>query len=150
MNHKDKLAYHHKVRENIENFGYNITYVFGDEESLPFCYSTGIYKSFDIPELFISGLPQNLSSELINNYVDSFTKTQIVTDIKIKTLIDIFPIILINVENERLEEYALSTKRFYGDEKYTYLQLIFPDTNGYFPFEEGYNYDQEIFGNLKP
>ncbi|MCI1187175.1 DUF4262 domain-containing protein [Hymenobacter sp. DH14] len=141
--------YHEKVEAAIEQYGYHSTFVFGDTTP-SFCYSTGIYKNFGIPEIFISALPQNLSHELIQNYVNEFKDVgSVPLDKRINSLTDRFPIYLIEAPKDRLKEYVLSSIRFYGDEDFRYVQLIYPDTKGCFPNDAGYNYDQEIVGNFK-
>jgi hypothetical protein len=149
MEDKRKEDYREKVYENIKKYGYHITFVFDDK--LPsFCYSTGVYKSFWIPEIFISALPQNLSFELVKNYVEKFKNSKAIPlNEKIDEISDRFPVYLIEVPIENLKEYAISSIRVYGNERYEYVQLIYPDTKGRFPNESGYNYDQEIMGTLK-
>jgi hypothetical protein len=60
MTDEQLKEYHDKIDENIRKHGYHSTFVRADS-TLSFYYSTGIYKSFGIPEIFISSLPQNLS-----------------------------------------------------------------------------------------
>lgn len=141
--------YHATVDDNIEKFGYHSTFVFAD--STPsFCYSTGIYKSFGIPEIFISALPQNLSHELIKNYADNFKDQKVVpVNERIDYLTDRFSVYLIEVANDKLVDYVLSSVRFYKGEDYRYLQMVYPDVEGYFPDEAGYDYDQVILGPFK-
>lgn len=141
--------YHDKIDDNIKRIGYNSTFVSAD--STPsFCYSTGIYKSFGIPEIFISALPQNLSHELIKNYVNIFKDLEVIPlNEKVTYLSDRFSIYLIPVAKDRLAEYVLTSLRSYKGEDYQYVQLIYPDTNGYFPDEVGYDYDQIVMGQFK-
>lgn len=141
--------YHDKVDDNIKKHGYQATFVFAD--STPsFCYSTGIYKSFGIPEIFISSLPQNLSQGLIENYVNKFKNSDsIPIDKRIDDLTDRFSIYLIEVPTAKLTDFILSSIRFYKDEDYKYVQLIYPDTDGLFPNDIGYDYDQLILGQFK-
>ena len=140
--------YHAKVEENIRKHGYHSTFVFSDKAP-SFCYSTGVYKTFRIPEIFISALPQNLSSSLVDNYVSKFKNVNPIPVNKIITdLTERFSVYLIEVPKENLAEYALSSVRFYKEEDYKYLQLIYPDTNGYFPNDEGYDYDQIVMGQF--
>lgn len=144
-----KEAYHKKVDENIKKNGFNSTFVFGDDSSHSFCYSTGIYHTYKIPELFISALPQNLSHDLIHGYVDFYKKNKSVPlKTKITTITDRFPVYIIEVENEKLKDYVLSCYRFYGSKEFKCSQLIYPDTKGKFPNDPGYDYDQEIMGNF--
>jgi hypothetical protein len=140
--------YHQKVAENIRTHGYHGTFVFADD-SPSFYYSTGIYKTFNIPELFISSLPMNLSFALMENYVSRFKNDKSVpVNTRIDDLTDRFPVYFAPVATDKLTDYVLSTIRFYRDEDYQYLQLIYPDTNGYFPNEAGYDYDQVVLGQF--
>jgi len=149
MTNEQIKQYHASVNDNIERFGYHSTFVFAD--STPsFCYSTGIYKSFGIPEIFISALPQNLSHELIKSYVDNFKGSELPpVNEQIDSLADRFSVYLIEVVNDKLAEYVLSSIRFYKGEDYKYLQIVYPDVEGYFPDEAGYDYDQVILGSFK-
>jgi hypothetical protein len=54
------------IDNDIKEFGFHITYVLEEKNFTPFGYSTGLYKSFGIPEVFVSGLPNGLTNTLIN------------------------------------------------------------------------------------
>src|SRR5688500_5153495 len=112
--------YHQRVDENIRAHGYHVTFVFADD-SPSFCYSTGIYKTFNIPELFISSLPRNLSFSLMENYVSKFkNEISVPVNIRIDDLTDRFPVYFAQVATEKLTDYVLSTIIFYRDEDYQY------------------------------
>lgn len=148
MNEKQKNEYFKRVDQNIRLLGCHITTVLEDIETTPFGYSTGIYENFQIPEIFISGLPPRLTQEIIENYSKQyrFSKTPILKIIE--NLSDRFPVYFTRVDNEKLIEYVLSSIRYYDEKHFEYIQLIYPDLNGNFPGEKNYNYDQEIFGEI--
>ena len=141
-----KEIYFKKVYDNIKNAGYHTTAILEEKDSTPFAYSTGIFESFKIPELFISGLGPNLSGELIKNYAEKYKFEKVPLNTKIDDLTDRFPIYFIKVSTEDLEEYVLTSIKFYEDRDYEYLQLVFPDLNGNFPNDASYDYDQKIIG----
>lgn len=147
MKSKQKEEYFKNVYKNIEEIGFHTTYVMEEIGFTPFGYSTGIFKNFNIPELFISGLPCNLTGELIKNYVEKYKFKTIPIDKIIKDLTNRFPVYFKNIKNELLSEYVLSSVKYYEGKEYEYLQLIFPDLNGHFPNEPDYDYDQKIFEN---
>lgn len=144
-------SYAQLVRENIQEFGYHLTYVLGDKDSLGFCYSTGITKTHGIPEIFISSLPQGLSADYVRAYVSRFTTSNISESIGIRQFPEDtdapFEYYLIPTEADVLREYALASYKYYDGESFRYLQLVFPDTQMKFPHESGYSYDQEILGD---
>jgi hypothetical protein len=147
MTEEQIKKYFEKVDKSIREFGYNLTNVFASKDSPSFCYSTGIYKTFKIPEIFISSLPPGLCDQLTANYIKSFKDKQpIPLNIELDYLIDRFSVYLIEVPTLKLTDYVLTSIRFYKGEEYKYLQIIFPDTKGRFPNDIGYEYDQEIMG----
>lgn len=148
MDEEFKKEYFEKVNSNIINFGYHVTYINENAKNTPFAYSTGIYETFKIPELFISGLGPNLSQELIAQYVEKFKNNIIQTNIKIADLSSRFEVLFLKVNIFQVTEYMLSTIYFYKNQNFNVLQLVFPDLNGNFPNENNYNYDQEILGTF--
>lgn len=148
MTEEQKKEYFKKVDDHIKEYGYHSTFVF--DKTLPsFCYSTGIFRNFNIPEIFISSLPENLSFEIVHNYVKYFKGTSdIPLNTKIDNLIDRFPVILIEAPISKLTEYVLTSFRFYKKDAFKYLQLVYPDPQGHFPNDKGYDYDQVIMGEL--
>ncbi|ARS42838.1 hypothetical protein CA265_00535 [Sphingobacteriaceae bacterium GW460-11-11-14-LB5] len=150
MTEAQRKKYFKEVNDDIRKYGYHTTVVLEAENSTPFAYSTGIYEYFKIPELFISGLGPNLSGQLIKNYADQYKLRAVPLNKRITDLTERFPVYFIKVTNESLSDYVLSSIRHYGNEKYEYLQLIFPDLNGNFPDERNYDYDQKIFGKFEP
>jgi len=137
------------VQKNIESHGFHVTYVAGSK-SPPFCYSTGIFQSFSIPEVFISSLPPNLSHELITQYVKRHAQTGPPLNERMKAIGERFDYYLIPVSLQRLREHVLASLKYYGDRPFECVQLIYPDPMLLFPGEPGYNYDQEIFGEFPP
>lgn len=144
-----KEDYFNGVYNNIKSNGYHTTAVLEEINFTPFAYSTGIFEKFKIPELFISGLGPNLSEELIENYVGKFKFSEVPLNRRIKNLSDRFAVYFISLKNSDVAEYALTSIKFYENRHYQYLQLVFPDLNGKFPNEIGYNYDQKVLGNFK-
>ncbi|ALJ00743.1 DUF4262 domain-containing protein [Rufibacter tibetensis] len=141
--------YFEKLNNNIKEYGYHVTNIL-ESDSPGFCYSTGIYQTYKIPEIFISSLPKGLCSEIIENYVEAFKDgKEISLNEKLNFLTDRFPVYLIDVPITNLKEYVLSSIKIYGDKEFKYLQVIYPDIEGIFPNEAGYDYDQDIMGALK-
>jgi hypothetical protein len=138
-----------KTEETLRKYGYFSTFVFAD--NIPsFCYSTGIYKNFGIPEIFISALPKNLSHELIEKYVNKFKNlNHMPLNKRIEDLTNRFPVYFIEVPNETLLDYTLASINFYKGQNFKFLQLIYPDTKGFFPNDNGYDYDQIIMGKFE-
>jgi len=145
---KKKRQYFELVDSNIEKYGFHVTYVLEDKDFTPFGYSTGLFKSLGIPEVFVSGLPNGLTNTLITNYAEIFKEKEIPFYQKLDTLIDRFLVYLIPVTSLSLEEKVLSSYRLYDGPHFESIQIIYPDLNGCFPGDKDYDYDMEIFGSL--
>ena len=148
MSDDKKRRYFEIVDKNIKENGFHVTYVLEAKDFTPFGYSTGLYKNFGIPEAFVSGLPNGLTNTLITNYAQTFRDQKVPLYKKLNFIIDRFPVFLIAVKSLDLSEKILSSFKFYNQDNFDSIQIIFPDLNGKFPNEDGYDYDQEIFGLL--
>lgn len=143
------IDYAKRVRDSVARNGFHITSVAAEDEP-GFTYSTGIYQSDAIPEIIISALPPNLSAELISQYVDRFRATGPIVGKRITAVKERFDYYLVPVPLKRIRDYVLATTKYYGKNEFEYLQLVYPDTEGLFPYEDGYDYDQELFGAFPP
>lgn len=149
IDEQKKRLFLKRIDYDIEKYGYHITYVMEEKDFTPFGYSTGLYKNFEIPEVFVSGLPNGLTNTLITNYAEIFKDKSIPFNEKLDNLIDRFFVYLIPVESSLLKEKVLASLRLYDGINFDSVQVIYPDLNGFFPGEEGYDYDMEIIGEIK-
>ena len=149
IDEEKKRLFLKRIDDDIEKYGYHVTYVMEEKDFTPFGYSTGLYKNFGIPEVFVSGLPNGLTNTLITNYAEIFKDKSIPFNKKLDNLIDRFLVYLIPVETSLIEEKVLASLRLYDGIGFDSVQVIYPDLNGLFPGEVGYDYDMEIFGEIK-
>jgi len=146
----EQKNYFKTVYDNIKKYGFHSTSVLEEKNFTPYSYSTGIYENFKIPELIISGLGPNFSTELIRSYAEKYKFEEVPINEIVENLTDRFSVYFIEVPTANLKEYGLSSAKYYGNNSYKYVQLIFPDLNLNFPNEADYDYDQEIFGEFEP
>ena len=119
------------IDSDIEKYGFHVTYVLEEKDFTPFGYSTGLYKNFGIPEVFISGLPNGLTNTIITNYAEIFKEKEVRFYQKINNLIDRFPVYLIPVELSSLKDKVLACNRLYDGADFESIQVIYPDLNGF-------------------
>jgi len=148
INDEKKQQYLSLIDNDIKEFGFHVTYVLEEKDFTPFGYSTGLYKNFGISEVFVSGLPNGLTNTLITNYAEIYKDKSIPFNEKLDNLIDRFLVYLIPVESSSLKEKVLASYRLYDGANFESIQIIYPDLNGYFPGDENYDYDMEIFGSI--
>ncbi len=129
------------ILKNIREHQLHIAYVEGDGYNPSFTYSIGLYKEFDHPELILIGLPAETAGAIINNIKDEIQKGEKYTEgINYMNFLVDLPIQFVNVRKEHYPDY-LGYAGWYNDNSFDFptLQLIWPDRDGYFPWEEGFN-----------
>lgn len=112
--------------------------VMGDAETSPMCYTVGLH-SLGYPELIMVGLSldtgQNILNDAAQQVIDSGSARQTgnVFD-KVANL----PLIVVEVEDDELRsEYTAMASHYYGTDPYRLQQIVMPDSNGKFPWDEG-------------
>ena len=128
------MDYATRVRDSVARNGFHTTSVGAGDDEPGFSYSTGIYKSYGIPEIIISALPPNLSHELISQYVDRFKATGPIIGKRVTAKKERFDYYLVPVPLVRIQDYVLATIKYYGSDVFEFLQLVFdffqPDGDG--------------------
>lgn len=157
-----------KYKSNIDQFGCAIVGVSGD---VTFCYSIGFAKN-GFPDVFIVGsINPEAMMGIINNVFDRWKSTGVmlgrVGDILGGGLdVDLQPIDMSSPDF--VEEFICQNTYFYSEYceydkipkgNNRFVQILWPDTNGCFPYEQGYNhvrFEQRMFisknatGNFVP
>jgi hypothetical protein len=129
--------YERNVLSNIEEHGCSVTSVFDpDENEPPFSYSIGITKSCGSPELIVFGLKSNISHWLINEYRRRVgAGEQFVPGVLYLGFLDGFAVRFANVPVESRDKYMRSTCWLYSGTEFEALQLIWPGTDGIWPWQ---------------
>ncbi|MGA9352382.1 MAG: DUF4262 domain-containing protein [Terriglobales bacterium] len=124
----------------IETHGWNVTTVFKSEgESGPeWAYSTGLFYSYQHPEIAIFGLDLDNMHEIVNNIGDEVKKGN-----KFKAgaeYMEIFERIGCRFREVHLRHYEAYfgwAIWFYEEDAFPVLQCFWPDKHGKYPWEDG-------------
>lgn len=133
--------FYNGVKENIDKYGVSLTSVFDpDDAAPPFTYSIGM-SQLQLPELIIQGLPPESSAATINLIHEmaeqrSFDYSQpcIVTGL----LEGGYKLAFMPVDERCKKDYTIQVGRYYNSEHYDVVQIVVPDRNNLFPWEEGF------------
>lgn len=140
----------------VEEFGWHVTLVGGDEDGPSFAYSTGIFRLTGKPELIVFGLPKEVAHFVVNeygerlragaelsprSYHDGFLEGHSVTFIEASA-------------PDRDQEYTTWASWFYDRQPFPVLQLVYPDSQtGAFPWQQGYReewrWHQPLLGDVR-
>lgn len=132
MNEEDRRAL-----ENIEKYGCHVLNIFEGEGQPRFSYSIGIGKMQNKPELIVVGLKSELAHSIINNYCkrslqgEEFSPGKYYSD-----FIEGFEVTFIEMDKKHYKEYLGWGLWLYKGENFKTYQLIWPTTNGLWPWAE--------------
>lgn len=134
---EDRDAYLERMTDLIKEYGHALQGVFGDGGTNDtFTYTVGL-SGMDHPELIIIGLPYQVAGVLLNDMADRvhqgqrFAAGQIIDD-----LVHNFPVVLIEV-SDTTERLTVSNALYAIREPITALQIVYPDAESRWPWQEG-------------
>mgnify|MGYP003467356498 CR=1 FL=1 len=130
------------ITSNIASAGLHIQHVMGSEESPPFSYTIGM-TNIGAPELIVFGLPPQAVHGAIMEYFNELRMCHRPKDgHRIQDLWSV-TMLLESVENNEAAVYTVQADAYFEDKgkKPTYKQMLWPDQNGKYPHQRGFNPD---------
>ena len=122
--------------ENIARFGCSVLHVPEEDDLPPFSFSVGITKTAAAPELIVIGLRQELAQTLINDYYQRVRAGEAFrAGERYAGFLEEFDVALERVAESFYEEYLGYNLGFYEGANFEALQLIYPNTEGIWPWE---------------
>ncbi len=145
-----------RVAADVEQYGCHVISVFDPEEKLPtFTYSVGIQATSGAPEAIVIGVRPNLGHSMINEYNDNIRRgNRFERSTQYSGFLEGFQIYVEPAKAELLNEYTLGCARFYQGSGYSVVQLIYPTTEGVWPWQdaasEWFKSNQPMLGRKHP
>ncbi|MEM7504042.1 MAG: DUF4262 domain-containing protein [Pseudomonadota bacterium] len=125
-----------KALADIEKYGCHILHVLEDESGPCFTYSIGIEKTSAHPELIVTGLKRDIAHWIINEYNHRIMGGETFEPDKLYSgFLDNFEVMFRPVLKRYYEEYFGWGQWLYGSDEFRVFQLIFPNTNGKWPWD---------------
>ena len=135
-----------KVDETIKHRGWQLIYVYGDDHSLPFTYSVGaaLPSRPPLPEVIISNINPEDSATLINDFLDYLSTGAEISETIAYTEIANLPMYIRKLTPKQVEHHMTMTKAIHEDlSNIPLYQMVYPDPQGIFPWEAGYNFPEQ-------
>ena len=135
IDHKESFE---RTLANIEQYGWDAMLVTGESWSR-FAYTVGAYDALGVPELIVVGLTEKtahialqLAIAALQSGVDltKGTHPNIVGEIGIEAR---------PVSREWYEHVIYRTNWYYSGDEVPVLQIVYPDLDGHFQWEDGFN-----------
>jgi hypothetical protein len=147
------LEQQEKLISDIDTHGWHVLKVMADDSGPGFCYSVGLHKTFNHPEILIIGLKLELAHLLINNIGHDIKEGRTFLSGQFYTgILDNFKCLLLDVNKIYYDEYFGYAKWYYTNNDFSVLQCIYPTVKGVFPWDNNWPIDiknlQPILGQL--
>ena len=128
------------IHKDIRDYGWSGISVLGDEQGPPWTYSIGIYHSFAHPEIVIFGLSHEVIHAMIWNVVNAVKAGHHLEDgDESSDILQGYNCSFHIVDRAWYKDYFGRALDFYGGSDFPILQCVWPDKNGLYPWQEGFN-----------
>ncbi|MHB8880405.1 MAG: DUF4262 domain-containing protein [Thermodesulfovibrionales bacterium] len=127
-----------KVQDDITKYGLSVITVPGDANSPTISYSIGLWRSYNHPEIITFGLPPQVALIIINDIGERIKKGTRFKDGDRAEKLSNFPMAFVQVPKDRFEGNLNVALAYYEHSEFGVLQLVWPDKQGKFPWETGF------------
>ena len=137
-----------KLLKDIDSHGWHVLKIMEDDNGPGFCYSVGLFKTFNHPEIIIIGLKLDLAHLLINNIGEDIRSGKTFSSGKFyKDILDSYECLMLEADKKFYKDYLGYAKWFYENENFPVLQCIYPTIKGVFPWDKSW---PDNIKNLQP
>jgi hypothetical protein len=127
-----------KALADIEEHGCHVIHVLEDEEGPPFSYSVGVQKTSGAPEVIVIGLKQPIAHFVINEYNDRVRAGErFAAGTRHEGFLEGFTVQFEAVSADHFDDYLGWDKWVYAGKDFRVLQIVYPSTDGIWPWEPG-------------
>jgi hypothetical protein len=127
-----------RIIRNVRTHGCHIAGIIGDEKGPPYAFSIGLFLNYGHPEIVIFGLTRSDSADFINDIRDRAAKGRLYAAGDVSDdLVPGYRCCFVDVPLERYGAYLGTAIWFYAKSPRPFpcLQLVWPDTEGRFPWQ---------------
>jgi hypothetical protein len=126
------------IADDVATYGWSVMRVSADGPGPDFAYSIGMVQNLGHPEILVVGLPLDTAHRLINDVGDAvrdgkrFAAGQVSGD-----FLENYDVIFRRVPDYQYGAYLGWGLRFYEGEQFPALQMIYPDRERRWPWQDG-------------
>lgn len=153
---EEREANDRRVANDVATHGCHVISVFDPEEKHPtFSYSIGIQDSAGAPDAIVIGLGPKLGHSIINHYCQRVREGAVFDrGIRYDGFLEGFPVLIEPLRARKHAGYTLGCARYYRDRPYSVVQIVWPSTQGVWPWQKGASAwlvaNQPMLGRLRP
>ena len=127
-----------KVLDDVEQYGLHVVNVLAEGDLPEFSYTIGLYKNFNHPEVLVYGLPRNRAHPLLNDVGDEVRAgKKYLAGQTYDDFLEGYRCTFRTIPVTQYPEYLGWASWFYDHGPFPSLQLVYPDREGRWPWQEG-------------
>lgn len=132
----------HGILEKVKQYGWQVSIFASDGYNPGFAYTIGLVKTFQHPELFISGLSTDHMGELLNiagDFIKGGGKIQLGSPYR--EFLENYDCQFIKVHHKYYSDYLGYCQWFNQGNDFDIYQLVWPNKQGNYPWNKGEDED---------
>jgi hypothetical protein len=135
--------------DGVRKYGWMATHIYASETSPSFTYTTGLCATKRLPELIVFSLDMGRAHEALRIIISEAEHgNRLPVGTPISGLFDTVKVFLFPTDKDKHAEYLLRSVWFYDDDPaFPCEQLVIPDNDGRFPWEEDCD---PLFKSIQP
>jgi hypothetical protein len=124
---------------HIAEHGWSVIGIEEEDGEPPYSFSVGLYHTLGVPELLIVGQKPENAQGLINNAGELMRAgRRFRTNRRTTGILEGYPAVFVAVDPRYYLGYLGCGRWLYRGDEFPILQLVWPDREGRFPWDEGY------------
>lgn len=127
-----------KAVKDVETWGCHIVQVNGGPRKPDWTFSLGVYDTCGKPEVIVVGLKPDTAARAVNYAVDALRSGTDLTVGRHREIVGEVEVIFRKVDPMWVQHLMGWASWYQGDWNFPVLQLIYPDLENRFPWEEGF------------
>jgi hypothetical protein len=126
-----------RIFDDVARFGWHVVAVSDSREgSIDYCFSVGLFETYDHPEIVVFGLPMNVAHRVIATCVELIEQGSPLQAGEVREdLLNRFSAAIVSVDHANYSEYLGSAIGFYDGTDFPALQIVWPDKENRFPWD---------------
>jgi Domain of unknown function (DUF4262) len=130
----------HKLLDDVAEYGWHVMKVLDHDDCPGWAYSIGLHRTFGHPEIVVFGQSLDLMHSMINSIGEDIRSgKKFETDGRYADLVEGYSCTLKSVKSVWYESFLGFATWFYDGTEYPVLQCFWPDFDGRFPWESGFD-----------
>ena len=138
-----------RIIDNIKKYGWDVVNVLEGDYHPSFSYTVGLHKSFNSPEIFISGLNGSVPQTILNMIALTIKSGRPITaKSEMDDFMEGYNCYFDLVEKAHYDHYFGKALWFYEGNNFPVLQCVWPNQQHQYPWQTGMNFRQDILFNI--